>query len=165
MSLLGTWDNGRITWLANARPLDSQTDWSQLASHNFFSSHLTDLYLNSLYRKLWWRFPDFQNFYVAVLISLQDNFDPSASFWYKGKANKRRKTKKHNFISFSWLGKKWEPQIKQHSKISKSLCKLGKTCNYSLRPNSWFKLTLDLSFTVENKIGNLHNLSLFARQT
>ena len=126
---------GKITWLANVRPLDSETDWSQLASHKFFSSHLTGLYINSLYCELLWHFPGFQKFFVAALISSHNNLDPSASFCCNRKAKKRRKTKKANFTSFSWLGKKRDAQIEQHSKISKSLCELGKTCNYSLWPN------------------------------
>ena len=126
---------GKITWLANVRLLDSETDWSQLASHKFFSWHLTRLYINSLYCELWWHLPGFQKFFVAALISSQNNLDPSASFCYNRKAKKKRKTKKANFTSFSWLGKKWEAQIEPHSKISKSLCELGKTRNYSLWPN------------------------------
>ena len=126
---------GKITWLANVRLLDSETDWSQLASHKFFSWHLTSLYINSLYCELWWHLPGFQKFFVAALISSQNNLDPSASFCYNRKAKKKRKTKKANFTSFSWLGKKWEAQIEPHSKISKSLCELGKTRNYSLWPN------------------------------
>ena len=45
-----------------------------------------------------------------------------------------KKPKKNNFPSFSWLGEKWEGQVEQHSKIPKSLCKMGKTWHYSLRP-------------------------------
>ena len=126
---------GKITWLANVRLLDSETDWSQLASHKFFSWHLTGLYINSLYCELWWHLPGFQKFFVAALISSQNNLDPSASFCHNRKAKKKRKTKKANFTSFSWPGKKWEAQIEQHSKITKSLCELGKTRNYSLWPN------------------------------
>ena len=60
-------------------------------------------------------------------------------------------------------GKKF--QRDRHSKIQKSLCELGKTCRFSLRPAikiatlnryiNWEKLCLNLKFRVENKIGEL----------
>ena len=36
-------------------------------------------------------------------------------------------------ISFSWIGKNWEVQPEQHSKIPRSLCELGKIWKYSPR--------------------------------
>ena len=134
-SLLGTWDNGhnnmtckcQTVWLWNWLIATCKSQVFQLAPHRLVYKYL--------YCELWWHFPDFQKVFVAALISSQNNLDLSASFCYNRKAKKRRKTKKANFTSFSWLGKKWEAQIEQQSKISKSPCELGKTCNYSLWPN------------------------------
>ena len=43
------------------------------------------------------------------------------------KVQHRLKFKKSDYPSFSEIGKKWEVQLEQHSKIRKSVCKLGKT--------------------------------------
>ena len=82
-------------------------------------------------------------------------------------------------LFFSWIGKNWEVQPEQHKKIPKSLCELGKTWKYSLRltlknPNFesmeelWMnckKLGPNLSFSVEYKASNLHEIRLLLFKT
>ena len=57
---------------------------------------------------------------------------------------------KPNYSSFSWIGKYWEVQLQQDSKI----------LNLNLLMN-WENLCPNLSFTVQNEMGNLHKTRLF----
>ena len=71
-----------------------------------------------------------------------------------------------SIFHFSHFGKNKEVQIKQHSEIPKSVCELGRTWMYSLRPTlkksqfwiyGWIGQSQALlSFTVENKVGISH---------
>ena len=99
---------GKITWLANVRLLDSETDWSQLASHKFFSWHLTSLYINSLYCELWWHLPGFQKFFVAALI--RTTSIPAHLFAIIGKRKRSEKPKKPILHLFHDLGKNEKPR-------------------------------------------------------
>ena len=58
------------------------------------------------------------------------------------------------FQCFSWIGKNWEVQSEKHSKIPRTLCKLGKTWKKIPILNLWInweRLCLNWSFTVDNK--------------
>ena len=56
--------------------------------------------------------------------------------------------KKPNFPFTSWIGKNWEVNQKQHSKILKCLCELETTWNYSL-----IATLKDPNFESMNKLG------------
>ena len=46
---------------------------------------------------------------------------------------KQQQQQKIIFHLYFWIGKNWEVQAEQHSKITKSLCELRKTWRYGLR--------------------------------
>ena len=86
--------------------------------------------------------------------------------------------KKFFFLSFSWKRKNWLVQLGENSNIKKYLCESGKNLQslklYSYGQHlkisnlnllmKWEKLSSNSSFTVENKIGNLHKIRLLTFQ-
>ena len=82
------------------------------------------------------------------------------------------------FLSFSWKRKNWLVQLGENSNIKKYLCESGKNLQslklYSYGQHlkisnlnllmKWEKLSSNSSFTVENKIGNLHKIRLLTFQ-